>query len=274
MKANAVVDLDRLRPQGAPGLHQGEPGRHLPRLHREQQVPRSSTTSCSRSPSPRASPSTTTTRTCSRPPGCEVRPGSAGCDLRRVQEGPGRRLPRRTPAGRPPSTGTHIANDASYIDAFIYANGGALLNNDKTKVRFNEAPGVEVFDMWGQHGQGRPGLRRPGPGLPDRLRQARRSPTSTSPAPGCTFIKDFDRGQGHRAGEVQVGHRPDPPEGRRQAADGHVRGQHHRLPHHPHQAGRLLGVDQVLHGHATRRCSGRSSPATCPPASRPPRART
>ena len=53
--------------------------------------------------------------------------------------------------------GTHITNDTSYIDAFIYANGGALLNNEKTKVRFNEDPGVQVFDMWGQQakdGQG------------------------------------------------------------------------------------------------------------------------
>jgi ABC-type glycerol-3-phosphate transport system substrate-binding protein len=46
--------------------------------------------------------------------------------------------------------GTHITNDTSYIDAFIYANGGALLNNDKSKVRFNEDPGVQMFDMWGQ----------------------------------------------------------------------------------------------------------------------------
>jgi ABC-type glycerol-3-phosphate transport system substrate-binding protein len=46
--------------------------------------------------------------------------------------------------------GTYLKNDTSYIDAFIYANGGALLNNDKTKVRFNEDPGVQVFDMWGQ----------------------------------------------------------------------------------------------------------------------------
>ena len=46
--------------------------------------------------------------------------------------------------------GTHIKNDTSYIDAFIYANGGALLNNEKTKVRFNEDPAVQVFDMWGQ----------------------------------------------------------------------------------------------------------------------------
>jgi len=46
--------------------------------------------------------------------------------------------------------GTHITNDASYIDAFIYSNGGALLNNDKSKVRFNEDPGVQMFDMWGQ----------------------------------------------------------------------------------------------------------------------------
>jgi len=46
--------------------------------------------------------------------------------------------------------GTYITVDTSYIDAFIYSNGGELLNKDKTKVRFNEPPGVEVFDMWGQ----------------------------------------------------------------------------------------------------------------------------
>jgi ABC-type glycerol-3-phosphate transport system substrate-binding protein len=46
--------------------------------------------------------------------------------------------------------GTHITNDASYIDALIYSNGGALLSNDKTKVRFNEDPAIQVFDMWGQ----------------------------------------------------------------------------------------------------------------------------
>jgi ABC-type glycerol-3-phosphate transport system substrate-binding protein len=46
--------------------------------------------------------------------------------------------------------GSFITVDTSYIDAFIYSNGGELLNKDKTKVRFNEPPGVEVFDMWGQ----------------------------------------------------------------------------------------------------------------------------
>jgi ABC-type glycerol-3-phosphate transport system substrate-binding protein len=53
-------------------------------------------------------------------------------------------------SGKPTVYGTHITNDASYIDAFIYSNGGALLNNDKTKVRFNEDPAIQVFDMWGQ----------------------------------------------------------------------------------------------------------------------------
>ena len=46
--------------------------------------------------------------------------------------------------------GTHITVDTSYIDAFIYANGGDLLNKEKSKVRFNEDPGVQIFDMWGQ----------------------------------------------------------------------------------------------------------------------------
>jgi ABC-type glycerol-3-phosphate transport system substrate-binding protein len=53
-------------------------------------------------------------------------------------------------SGRPTVYGENIAVDASYIDAFIYANGGALLNNDNSKVRFNEPAGVEVLDMWGQ----------------------------------------------------------------------------------------------------------------------------
>ena len=52
--------------------------------------------------------------------------------------------------GKPSVYGENIANDTSYIDAFIYANGGALLNNEKTKVRFNEPAGVQVLDMWGQ----------------------------------------------------------------------------------------------------------------------------
>lgn len=43
----------------------------------------------------------------------------------------------------------HIKIDASYIDAFIFANGGDLLTKDQTKVRFNEQPGVEIFEMWG-----------------------------------------------------------------------------------------------------------------------------
>ncbi len=45
--------------------------------------------------------------------------------------------------------GTWIPVDTSYIDAFIFANGGELLNKDKTSVRFNEQPAVEIFDMWG-----------------------------------------------------------------------------------------------------------------------------
>ena len=54
--------------------------------------------------------------------------------------------------------GTHITNDTSYIDAFIYANGGALLNNEKTKVRFDEEHGRAGLRHVGPAGQGRPGL--------------------------------------------------------------------------------------------------------------------
>ncbi|HEX2036639.1 MAG TPA: ABC transporter substrate-binding protein [Chloroflexota bacterium] len=46
--------------------------------------------------------------------------------------------------------GHHIRVDASYVDAFIYANGGELLTKDLGKVRFHEPAGVEVFEMWGE----------------------------------------------------------------------------------------------------------------------------
>ena len=109
-------------------------------------------------------------------------------------------------SGKPTVYGENIRNDASYIDAFIYANGGALLNNDNTKVRFNEPAGVEVFDMWGQLVQAGYGLRRPGPGLPAGLR----GPEGRRPAPlqhRAPLHQGLHRGQGHRAGEVQVGDR-------------------------------------------------------------------
>ncbi len=50
--------------------------------------------------------------------------------------------------GKPSVYGHHIRLDTSYIDAFIYANQGDLLNKEQTKVRFNEGPGLEVFEMW------------------------------------------------------------------------------------------------------------------------------
>jgi multiple sugar transport system substrate-binding protein len=52
--------------------------------------------------------------------------------------------------GKPTVYGQHIRIDTSYIDAFFYANGGELLNRDKTKVRFAEEPHVQTFDMWAQ----------------------------------------------------------------------------------------------------------------------------
>ncbi len=52
--------------------------------------------------------------------------------------------------GRTTVYGQHIRVDASYIDAFVYANGGELLARDNSKVRFHEAPGVEVFEMWAE----------------------------------------------------------------------------------------------------------------------------
>ncbi|MDQ3700277.1 MAG: ABC transporter substrate-binding protein [Chloroflexota bacterium] len=53
-------------------------------------------------------------------------------------------------AGRTTLYGQHIRVDASYIDAFIYANGGELLTRDNSKVRFHEAPGLEVFETWSE----------------------------------------------------------------------------------------------------------------------------
>ncbi len=51
-------------------------------------------------------------------------------------------------AGRTTVYGQHIRVDASYIDAFILANGGELLSRDLSRVRFNEPPGLEVFETW------------------------------------------------------------------------------------------------------------------------------
>lgn len=53
-------------------------------------------------------------------------------------------------SGRPTVYGQNIRIDTSYIDAFIFANGGELLTKDNTKVRFTEPPAVEIFEMWGQ----------------------------------------------------------------------------------------------------------------------------
>jgi ABC-type glycerol-3-phosphate transport system substrate-binding protein len=53
-------------------------------------------------------------------------------------------------SGKPTVYGHHIRVDASYIDAFIFANGGEAINKDETKVRFNEPPAIEVFEMWNQ----------------------------------------------------------------------------------------------------------------------------
>ena len=55
---------------------------------------------------------------------------------------------RRDSSGRTTVYGHHVRVDASYIDAFILANGGELLTRDLTRVRFDEPPGLEVFQMW------------------------------------------------------------------------------------------------------------------------------
>ena len=59
-------------------------------------------------------------------------------------------ITKKDSSGKTSVYGTYITNDTSYIDAFIFANGGELLTKDKTKVRFNEDPGVQMFEMWGQ----------------------------------------------------------------------------------------------------------------------------
>jgi ABC-type glycerol-3-phosphate transport system substrate-binding protein len=46
--------------------------------------------------------------------------------------------------------GHYVKRDATFVDAFILANGGEMLTRDQTRVRFNEAPGVEVFEMWAE----------------------------------------------------------------------------------------------------------------------------
>ena len=46
--------------------------------------------------------------------------------------------------------GHYVKRDASFVDAFILANGGDMLTRDQSKVRFAEAPGVEVFEMWAE----------------------------------------------------------------------------------------------------------------------------
>jgi multiple sugar transport system substrate-binding protein len=46
--------------------------------------------------------------------------------------------------------GHYVKRDAAFVDAFILANGGDVLARDQSKVRFAEAPGIEVFEMWAE----------------------------------------------------------------------------------------------------------------------------
>ena len=46
--------------------------------------------------------------------------------------------------------GHYVKRDATFVDAFILANGGEMLTRDQTRVRFAEGPGVEVFEMWAE----------------------------------------------------------------------------------------------------------------------------
>jgi sn-glycerol 3-phosphate transport system substrate-binding protein len=59
-------------------------------------------------------------------------------------------ITKRDSSGKTTVYAEHIRNDTSYIDAFIFANGGELLTKDKTKVRFNEQPAIEIFEMWAE----------------------------------------------------------------------------------------------------------------------------
>ena len=243
MKANAVIDLEPYAIKG-PWPSAPEPGRHLPRLHREQPLPRVQQ-QAALLPFTKSLAVRYFNEDLFKAGGVQKYGQTGGMmtfdDFKGLAA-----VSKKDASGKPTVYRENIRNDASYIDAFIYSNGGALLNNDNTKVRFNEPAGVEVYDMWGQ-------LVQAGSAYVAQGRDTSRTSGARRSAPArlqhrAPLHQGLHRGQGHRAGAVQVGDRDDPPEGHGQAPDGHVRGQHHRLPHHPHQAGRLLGVDQVLHG--------------------------
>jgi multiple sugar transport system substrate-binding protein len=55
---------------------------------------------------------------------------------------------RKDASGRTQVYAQHVRTDASYVDAFILANGGALLAEGNRRVRFDEPPGLEVFELW------------------------------------------------------------------------------------------------------------------------------
>ena len=46
--------------------------------------------------------------------------------------------------------GAHVKIDTSYIDAFIFANGGEVLDKEQAKVTFNQDAGVQIFEMWAE----------------------------------------------------------------------------------------------------------------------------
>lgn len=54
---------------------------------------------------------------------------------------------RRDPSGKVTRYGFGLWADASTIDGCIMSRGGALLTDDRKRVRFNEAPGLEHFRM-------------------------------------------------------------------------------------------------------------------------------
>jgi ABC-type glycerol-3-phosphate transport system substrate-binding protein len=59
-------------------------------------------------------------------------------------------LTRKESNGRTQVYGHYVRRDAAYVNAFILANGGEVLSRDQTKVRFQEEPGMQIFEMWAE----------------------------------------------------------------------------------------------------------------------------
>ena len=151
---------------------------------------------------------------------------------------------RRDARGRTTVYGQHIRVDASYVDAFILANGGELLARDLTRVRFNEPPGLEVFETWdamikgGQAYSTRSFDYQADFGLG---KVAALHDTSASRPFIATEVVEATA-----QGALPLGHRGAPPEGPRPPGDRHLRGQRRRLQEHAPPPGGHLGVAALL----------------------------